>query len=416
MAEQQETDLVWSTVQSKVSDLVPYEHNPRILDPQQEVELINSLKKFNLAEIPAINTNNTVVAGHQRLKIMIMLGRGDEIIDVREPNRLLTEEELKEYNVISNVPAGRWDVGKLGEAFADIDLTKLGLNVDEIPVPEPLMLGVIEDPGAEMEPLEKAITKVGDIYELTSSDRGITHRIQCGDSTDASSLAKLINGAKVDLVFADAPYGIEVVQDGMVGADFGVADKGQYSEIISDESTATARDFYKACVSLGLHRYILWGGNYFTDFLPFSDGWLVWNKRAGTGIRNTFADGEMAWCSFHTPLRIDDQLWNGMIREGEKDKRLHPTQKPVRMLTEIISDHMKGHILFEGFLGSGSILIACELLKRACYGQELSPRYVDVTVGRWVKYMIKNKLLYCITKNGKLLNEQQINEYSPPAS
>ena len=97
------------------------------------------------------------------------------------------------------------------------------------------------------------------------------------------------------------------------------------------------------------------------NFLPFSTGWLIWDKRGENGIRNTFADGEMAWCSFKTPIRIYRQVWNGMIREGEHEKRLHPIQKPVRMLSEIIQDFSdKKEKIMDIFGGSGSTLIACE--------------------------------------------------------
>jgi site-specific DNA-methyltransferase (adenine-specific) len=194
-----------------------------------------------------------------------------------------------------------------------------------------------------------------------------------------------MDGQKADMVFTDPPYGIKVVKSEMVGADFGVAKKGKYSEVIADDTTDTAREFYDTCVALGMDRFIIWGGNYFTDFLPFSDGWLIWNKRAGTDIRNTFADGEMAWCSFHTPIRIYDQLWNGMIRAGEKEKRVHPTQKPIKMLSEVIQDHVKGDLLFDGFLGSGSTMVAAHQLNRKCYGMELDPKYCQVIIDRMHK-------------------------------
>jgi DNA modification methylase len=74
-----------------------------------------------------------------------------------------------------------------------------------------------------------------------------------------------------------------------------------------------------------------------------------------------------------------------MIREGEKEKRVHPTQKPIRMLSEIITDHIKGDLLFDGFLGSGSILVASHQLKRKCYGMELDPKYCQVIIDRMRK-------------------------------
>ena len=100
---------------------------------------------------------------------------------------------------------------------------------------------------------------------------------------------------------------------------------------------------------------------------------------------NNFADGEMAWCSFETRVRIYKQIWNGMIREGEKDKRVHPTQKPIKMLSEIITDHIKGDNIFDGFLGSGSTMVAAHQLKRKCYGMELDPKYCQVILERMLK-------------------------------
>ena len=74
-----------------------------------------------------------------------------------------------------------------------------------------------------------------------------------------------------------------------------------------------------------------------------------------------------------------------MIREGEKEKRVHPTQKPIRTLTEIIKDHIKGNIIVDGFLGSGSTMVAAHQLKRKCYGMELDPKYCQVIIDRMQK-------------------------------
>ena len=100
---------------------------------------------------------------------------------------------------------------------------------------------------------------------------------------------------------------------------------------------------------------------------------------------NNFADGEMAWCSFRTRVRIYKQIWNGMIREGESGKRVHPTQKPVQILANIIEDHLEGNIIFDGFLGSGSTMVAAHQLKRRCYGMELEPKYCQVIIDRMKK-------------------------------
>ena len=207
----------------------------------------------------------------------------------------------------------------------------------------------------------------------------------CGDSTDKATVEKLMNGVKADMVFTDPPYGIDIVKNGKVGAD-NLAKCGEYSPVIGDETTNTAEAMYNTCVSLGYKRFIIWGGNYFISFLPFSASWIVWDKR-GDVSSNNFADGEMAWCSFETPIRIYKQLWMGMIREGEHDKRVHPTQKPVKLLGDILTDFTKDNdIILDLFGGSGTTLIACEQLNRICYMMELDPKYCDVIIDRWEQF------------------------------
>ena len=81
----------WKTEKRKINELIPFEGNPRKMNEKQVADLKKSLEKFNLVEIPAITTDNVILAGHQRLKILQMLGRGEEIIDVRVPDRVLND-------------------------------------------------------------------------------------------------------------------------------------------------------------------------------------------------------------------------------------------------------------------------------------------------------------------------------------
>lgn len=214
---------------------------------------------------------------------------------------------------------------------------------------------------------------------------GGVHRLICGDSTDVTVIDRLMDGAKADLVFTDPPYGINIVNDnGKVGAG-NLAKNRTYSKVIADDTTDTAEAAYNALTTI-CDKMILWGGNYFTKFLPFSDGWIVWDKRRDM-TSNNFADGEMGWCSFHTPVRIYHQLWNGMIREGEHEDRVHPTQKPVKMLSEVLRDFSKeNETILDVFGGSGSTLMACEQTGRKCYMCELDPHYIDVIVQRYINF------------------------------
>jgi ParB-like chromosome segregation protein Spo0J len=85
--------LEWHTTKIKVKDLVPCDYNPRKITPERLEKLKNSLKKYNLAEIPAANTDLMIIAGHQRVKVLMDMGLGDDLIDVRIPNRTLSEIE-----------------------------------------------------------------------------------------------------------------------------------------------------------------------------------------------------------------------------------------------------------------------------------------------------------------------------------
>lgn len=373
-----------------ISSIQTNPNNPRKITAAQVEKLKKSISEFSaMMELRPIiiDEQRIVLGGNMRLLSLIQLGYTEIPESWVKQAADLTDEEKQRFIIADNVGFGEWDWEALVNEWDAGDLAEWGLDV-------PDTFGTqAEAEEDEYEMPEEVHTDIvlGDLFEIGE------HRLLCGDSTDSDAVARLMNGERADMVFTDPPYGISVVKSEMVGANFGVAKKGKYSEVIADDTTKTAQEFYQTCVALGMDKFIIWGGNYFTDFLPFSDGWLIWNKRANTDIRNTFADGEMAWCSFHTPIRIYDQLWNGMIREGEKEKRVHPTQKPIRMLSEIIEDHIKGKLIFDGFLGSGSTMVASHQLNRKCYGMELDPKYCQVIVDR----MLKLDPSLSVTKNGK---------------
>jgi ParB-like chromosome segregation protein Spo0J len=123
--------MKWKTEQRKISDLIPYESNPRQMTEKQNKDLTKSLEKFDLVEIPAINTDGTILAGHQRLRIMQTLGRGDELIDVRVPDRTLTEKEVQEYNIRSNKNTGEFNFDILTNAFDVDDLLNWGFDKND---------------------------------------------------------------------------------------------------------------------------------------------------------------------------------------------------------------------------------------------------------------------------------------------
>ena len=363
----------------KLSDIKPYEKNPR--KNNEAVKYVaKSIKEFGFKVPIVIDKDNVIIAGHTRYKAAKRLKMKEVPTIIADD---LTDEQVKAFRLADNKVAEKaeWDFDLLPfelDDIVNIDMAEFGFD-DIFDDSEPTE---VQEDDFEIEPPKEPKAKLGDIYQLGR------HRLMCGDSTSIEDVEKLIDGKVIDMVFTDPPYGIDVVRDnGKVGAEnFGVALKGTYSKVIADDTTGTAQKSYNILQSL-CERLILWGGNYFTDFLPFSDGWIIWDKRCDSGIRNSFADGEMAWCSFHTPVRIYHQLWNGMIREGEKEKRVHPTQKPIRMLSNILNDFSsENDNVLDVFGGSGSTLIACEQLNRNCYMMELDPKYIDVIIERWEQF------------------------------
>lgn len=379
--------------QIKINQLIEYKNNAKKHDEAQIKNVMQSIKEFGMVQPIVIDQNNTIIIGHCRFRALKRL-KWEEVPCVRIEN--LSENEINKLRLLDNkLNESEWDFDLLSDQIGAIDWNNFDIDwgLDDF-LKEDEKLEIIEDEAPDVE--DTSISQVGDIYILGK------HRLICGDSTDVTVIERLMDGVKVDMVFTDSPYGVNIVNDkGKVGAD-NLAKNGVYAPVIGDDTTETAQQAYDIYSQL-CDKMILWGGNYFLDFLPASDGWLIWDKRGDSGIRNNFADGEMAWCSFHTPVRIYHQLWNGMIREGEHEKRVHPTQKPIRMLSEILKDFTKeSDIILDVFGGSGSTLIACEQLNRRCFMCELSPNYIDVIVKRYIDFTNNKNDVYVIRDGQKI--------------
>lgn len=406
--------LSWTTVQRRVNDLVPQEVNPRIITDKQMSDLKRSLKKFNLVEVPAIDKNGKIIAGHQRIKALQLLGRGGEIIDVRVPNRKLTKQESNEYLIASNKLGGDWDFDLLKSfdfetlEFAGFDPIEIGKLTDpEKEVPEENF-----DVERELKKIKKPQTKLGDIIALGK------HRIICGDSTDKENLKKLLGNEYASMIYSDPVYNISVDYDGGIGRkkDYGgnVKDTRSYEEykkFLKDSMEAalavSAKDTYVfywcdqiyigvvqelyRSLKISNKRVCLWlknnqnpvpsvafnkvyepvvygvrGKPFLADIQNLNE---VLNKGVGTG--NTLLDD------------VND-IWMAK-RLAAKDYE-HATSKPPQLHEKAIKRCTKPNdIILDSFLGSGSTLIAGESLGRRVYGCELEPAFCDLIVRRWEK-------------------------------
>lgn len=124
--------IQWKTEKRLLKDLKEHPSNPRTLSKKSHKDLLNSFKKFDYAEIIAINTDGVILAGHQRAHIMLELGWGDKEIEVRVPNHELSENDAKEYLIRSNKNTGDWDFDILANQFESLDLLAFGFEEKEL--------------------------------------------------------------------------------------------------------------------------------------------------------------------------------------------------------------------------------------------------------------------------------------------
>lgn len=355
--------------------LVPYAKNARTHSEAQVAAIMSSVREFGWTNPILVDEEGGIIAGHGRVLAAQKMGLA-EVPTITLTG--LSEAQRRAYVIADNrlaLDAG-WDAELLALELqavvaSGLELSLTGFSDDEL---EALIRGNEEASGAEPEivedtppdPPKNPITKPGDVWLLGR------HRLVCGDCQTAQG--------SFGMVVTDPPYGIGVVKRGMVGARFPVtvARKGKYEPIAGDDKTPDVRWLLERG-----RVVIVWGGNYFADQLPPGGGWLVWDKRDDSGIENTFADAELAWSNRTGPLRVHRQLWNGMIRAGERETRTHPTQKPVALMAWCVR-FGEGDVL-DPYAGSGSTLVACEQIGRSCTAVELSPAYCDVIVQRWEK-------------------------------
>lgn len=396
----------------KPDDLIPYENNTKIHPPEQVKRIAESIKRFGWQQPIVVDRENVVIIGHGRLMAakQLML---DSVPVVYADN--LTEEEAQALRLADNkTNESPWDFSKLEEeiaalSIAGIDMTAFGF--DDLSAIGGATSEATEDEPPEIPEEPKA--KRGEIYRLGN------HRLMCGDSTSREDVEKLMDGENAVLLLTDPPYGINVVGGGggynrnreleeaersaaaecFISGKVGggsmntpvsnrispdaVVPARQYKPVIGDETTETARKNYEIVKDFSENQ-IIFGGNYFTDFLSPSRCWVVWDKE-NTG---NFADAELAWTSFDKGVKLYHFMWNGLAREGSRKvegvHRVHPTQKPVGMLANILKDFSEENdLILDCFGGSGSTLLACEQTGRKCFMMELDPHYIDVIIKRW---------------------------------
>jgi len=353
-----------------IGSIKPNPSNPRTIRDERFHKLVQSIKDFpEMLELRPIVTDadRVVLGGNMRLKACKAAGLKTVPVVVADH---LTESQRREFIVKDNVGFGDWDWDVLANEWDADELAEWGL---EVPDSAQEAAAGLTDPDAVPEVPEEPITKAGDIWLLGP------HRLMCGNSQNVQIKQALFGTQTFGVMITDPPFGINY-QSNM---------DGSLPRSIAGDKDTVARD--SALLSVDEAFPVACFATWHCAPPRKPRGMLIWKKNVGG-----MGDLSFPWSLDYEVIWIFGKGWKGhrgsSVLEGETivtwntgpAKRLHPHQKPVQVLTQII-EKSQG-VVFDPFLGSGSTLLACQQLGRTCYGIELDPRYCDVIVRRWEEF------------------------------
>lgn len=411
-----QTELSWTTVQRKVNHLIPQSINPRKITKSEIKVLEDSLTKFGLVEIPAVNFDNTILAGHQRCMILKLLNRGEELIDVRYPNRQLDLDEANKYLLLSNKSGGSWDY-ELLKNFKVQTLFDVGFKKMELSQAWDLSKKDKNeefDIEKELKQIKNPRTKLGDRIKL---NRGY---LVCGDSTLPETVAKLMQGKKAKMINQDPPFNTSLsYSKGVGGKKNGKDYGGDVDDSLTDEEY---RNFIKKMLTNALahsepdtHVFYWCDERYVWVFQTLYKELGISNKRLAIWIKNNASPTPQVamnkvteFCVYGTlgspylnkEMNKLTEVINPELGTGNKlhedlnnlflTKRLpgqsyeHPTEKSPQLHYNLIKRCTEiDDIVLDLTAGSGSLLIACQELGRIAYVVEKNPIFCDLIVRRF---------------------------------
>jgi len=397
-------------VEADINSVIPYAFNNRKHGAVQVERIANSIQSFGFNQPIVVDEGSVILVGHGRLEAAKRLGLKTVPV-LRIEN--LTPTQKKAYRILDNKLQNdsEWDFDSLRIELAeleeaDFDLDEWGLN--DLTSLFEKETEAVEDDDFESQIAEEPYIKAGDLITLGS------HRLLCGDSTKAEEVARLMDGAKADMILTDPPYGVSYVgktkdalkiENDALGED----DLTALAVAAFDNAEATCRSgaYWYATVPPGpLH-------------ILFADDWkrrgilrqiMVWAK-------DSMVLGHSEYHYQHEPIlfgwipgdrhknsdRTRTTLWQ---YDRPKANREHPTMKPVALWAQAVTDGSRqDDIVYDPFLGSGTTLIAAEQLGRKCYGMEISPQYCQVVVERYKNYCKTAGKKFECTINGEVIDE-----------
>ena len=214
--------------------------------------------------------------------------------------------------------------------------------------------------------------------------KDLINKIHLGDCME---FMKQIPDKSIDLVLTDPPYGIGV--SGSVGGG-SVRGKVKQCKPCSWDNSIPDSSYFIEMLRVSKNQ-IVWGGNYFIDYLHSTRCMITWYKRDGLPER-TFADSELAWTSFDKNSKVYNLRWDGFIRDSNDTKEMHPTQKPTELFKKCLTDFLEKGIVLDCFSGSGTTALACHDLGLDFICIEKDPDYHAASVKRLEEHQRQGKL------------------------
>lgn len=379
------------TISEKTANLVPYANNSRTHSTDQIKQIAASIKEFGFTNPVLIDGENGIIAGHGRVMAAELLGMEEVPCIVCDG---WTDAQKKAYVIADNKLAlnAGWSEDMLRvelEALAelDYDLELTGFSLEEIGeiMPEDEIEGLTDEDDVP-ELVDDPISREGDVWLLGD------HRVMCGDSTDAGTVALLMDGQKADMVFTDPPYGVDykgINNDDRDGL-YTLLDKSFSNYIEFTKSGASVYVFHSDKCADIFHEV-------FRKHFHFSS-MIIWVKNSMTLSRTDYQSKHepcmYGWNKNGSHSFYGDRKQVSTWMVDKESVAGHTTPKPVEVVDKgVLNSSKSGDIVLDLFGGSGSTLIAAEKNNRLCYMMELDPRYVDVIIKRWQEFTGKCAIL-----------------------
>ena len=371
-------------IQMKLTDLIPYENNPRINDDAIDV-VANSIKEFGFKNPIIIDKDNVIVCGHTRRLAAIKLGLTD-VPCIRADD--LTEDQIKAFRVADNKTSelSTWDLDKLKIELGDIELNMADFGFEDL-LDQMKELPEDDEFDADTELEKEAFVKKGDIWHLGR------HKLMCGDST-TSDVQVLMEGKYADLCVTDAPYnvdyeggsGMKIQNDNMSGEDFyKFLDKAFKNINLSLKPGACFYEFFATREHVNFENALK-----DNDLSPKQE--LIWSKNGQFTLGRQDYQWDFEPCFYGWKNGASHNWYSDRkqkcVLTFDKPKRneLHPTQKPVPLISYLMKNSSRPKdLIIDLFGGSGTTLIAAEETDRTCFTMEIDEKYASAIVRRYVK-------------------------------